>query len=589
MNSIKQNLTQALSAVWKTYSDKDLAIKLQVPEHSSFGDYSTNIAMVGFPQVTDKFKSPAALAEQIKFELEKNPQLKQLISAIKIDGPGFLNFFLSEKYLAQNLQEFLQTDAVGLHTDVSGKKITVEFTDPNPFKEFHIGHLYNNIVGESISRLLEAQGAQVRRVCYQGDVGLHVAKSLYGILQQLKTKNLELRTLEEKSLEERVKFLGEGYALGAKTYEEDSQAKEEINELNKKVYEHDPSINELYQKGRKWSLEYFERIYKRLGTKFEDYYFESEVGNKGVELVNEHLKDGIFEKSEGAVIFPGKKYGLHNRVFMNSLGLPTYEAKELGLAPLKYKDFPYDQSIIVTGNEINEYFRVLLKALSLINPDLAEKTNHISHGMVRLKSGKMSSRTGNLLTGEWLLDEAKRELVAAYPDISDEVAEQVALAAVKYAMLRGSIGKDVLFDFKESINLQGNSGPYLQYTYARTRSVLHKAGMSNFPAAAGSSGSRDKFQISNVKLKVEDEELTLLRSLIHFPEIVEDAGTQYAPHLLGAYLFNLAHGFNEFYQKNPILNQEESVTQFRLALTQAVGKVIKQGLYLLGIPAPEKM
>lgn len=269
----------------------------------------------------------------------------------------------------------------------------IEFTDTNPFKEFHIGHLYSNIVGESLSRLLEAQGANVRRVIYQGDVGMHVAKAVWGFMQNLENKSgqdlvLRIANLEEKSLHEKIKFLGDAYSYGSRAFEDDSQAAEQIKVLNKKIYDKDIEVMPAYNVGREWSLKYFETIYARLGTKFDNYYFESEVGPEGSKIVKEYQLKGIFEESDGAIIFPGEKYGLHNRVFINSLGLPTYEAKELGLAPRKYKDFSYDMSVIVTGNEINEYFRVLLKALELIYPDIAVKTKHISHGMVRIPEGK---------------------------------------------------------------------------------------------------------------------------------------------------------------------------------------------------------
>jgi arginyl-tRNA synthetase len=227
----------------------------------------------------------------------------------------------------------------------------------------------------------------------------------------------------------------------------------------------------------------FETIYQRLGTQFTDYFFESVVAEYGMQIVKEYLAKGVFENSQGAVIFPGKKYGLHDRVFINSLGLPTYEAKELGLAPEKARRWPYDRSFIITANEINEYFKVLLCALQQVRPDLAAKTRHLSHGVVRLPEGKMSSRTGNILTGTWLIDEAKQRLehiiTANHPDWSegerDTVAEQVAVGAIKYALLKGALGRDIAFQFETSLSFEGNSGPYLQYTAARADAVLKKS------------------------------------------------------------------------------------------------------------------
>ncbi|KKQ40583.1 MAG: Arginine-tRNA ligase [Candidatus Levybacteria bacterium GW2011_GWB1_37_8] len=430
---------------------------------------------------------------------------------------------------------------------------------------------------------------------------MHVAKAIYGIFHlchaefisasQILENNI-LKQFQDDTLNKRIKFLGEAYAFGAKVYEEDEKAKREIEQLNKKIYDKDPDLMPLYEKGRQWSLEYFETIYKRLGTKFDFYYFESIVGINGLKLVQEylqkgppasldakHLRAGVFEKSQGAVIFPGKKFGLHDRVFINSLGLPTYEAKDLGLAFKKYNDFKFDQSISVTGNEIIEYFKVILAALKQIDPELAAKIKHLPHGMVRIPTGKMSSRSGNIVTGEWLLDEAKKLLKSKFSEMMEEVLEQVAVGAIKYALLKSSLGHDIEFNFEESINIQGNSGPYLQYTFARTQSVLRKTANNQQLT------TNKKLEVSSQKLEVE--ELILLRTLNKFPEVVETATANFAPNLVCNYLFDLAQKFNLFYQKHKIIGSEQE--DFRLALTAGVGQVIKTGLNLLGIEAPEKM
>lgn len=543
---------------------------------TTHGDYATNVAFL----LAKKLKmSPMEAASMLANDLAED--MPESLTKVEVAAPGFINLTLSDRYLIEKGESLLKGTSAPLLTQFSGKKIMIEFTDPNPFKEFHIGHLYDNIIGESLSRLLEATGGEVRRVSYQGDVGLHVAKSLYGI------KKLSEEMPDESSpLKERAKFLGKAYALGSSSYEEDESAKQEIIEINKKVYEKDSDIIELYQKGRQWSLDYFETIYERLGTTFWRNYFESEAGPIGLALVKEYVAKGIFKESDGAVIFPGEEYGLHTRVFINSLGLPTYEAKELGLAPTKYKDFAYEQSIIITGNEINEYFKVLLKALSIIAPDLAEKTLHISHGMVRLPEGKMSSRTGNVKTGEWLLDEAKERASQKIKEVTqkesrvleskeDETAEIVGVGAVKYALLKSSIGKDIEFNFDDSVSFEGNSGPYLQYTYVRTQSVLEKAG-----------GQFDSMQ-SEYNLNSEERHLLIL--LNQFDDVVISSAESYSPSTLCTYLFELAQAYNLFYQKHTILTEEGDTKAFRLSLTTVVGKTLKNGLLLLGIKSPEKM
>lgn len=570
---IKHKTKKAIDEVLKDLGVQELEYTVDFATNLEHGDITTNVALLLAKPLT---KSPREIAETIKNKMENDKSKMENIDSVDVAGPGFINFWISQEELIKNIQQIAsEKEKFGASNNLSEKKMMFEFGDPNPFKEFHIGHLYTTTIGESLSRLAESQRATVWRACYQGDVGMHVAKAIWGLLWIKKNKREDLGLWRVKSLSAKALLLGEAYARGSMAYEEDSNAKEEINTLNKKIYERsDQEINKLYDAGKKWSLEYFDTIYKRLGTHYEKHYFESEVGEIGAELVRKYIGD-IFIEDQGAIIFPGKKYALHNRVFINSLGLPTYEAKELGLAPTKYADFPYDTSVIITGNEINEYFKVLLKALSFINPDLSEKTHHLGHGMVRLPSGKMSSRTGNVITGEWLLDSAKQNIMANYPEMDSETAEMVAVAAVKYALLKSGIGHDVEFSLEQSISLEGNSGPYLQYTYARTQSVIRKAGTNNY-------------ELITNNYEFEQEELALLRFLVRFPDLVAEAAESFSPNLICTYLFELAQKFNLFYQKHSILEGGEK-KEFRLALTLAVGQTLKNGLYLLGIQSPEKM
>lgn len=579
MKRAKEHILSKLKPILKELTLLDLSdndINLD-PASEKFGDYTTNVAMQAFKvvrspnlptppyysrKIAAKAGSTIELADKIKAAFVHPDGVVEKIDVIK---PGFINFWLSEDYLKGLLKA-----PVTPSQSLKGKKIMVEFTDPNPFKLFHIGHLYSNIIGEAISRLFEASGTHVKRVNYQGDVGLHVAKSIWGIQKEMKQNHEDLKAWKAKPLEIRIQFLARGYTLGNKAYEEDENTRKEIIGINKKIYEKDKSIEEIYEKGKKWSLDYFEKIYKRLGTKFERYYFESEAGQIGLNLVKEYLKKGIFEKSEGAIIFPGEKYGLHNRVFVNSEGLPTYEAKELGLAPTKYKDFPYDKSIIVTGNEINEYFKVVLATLSKINPGLASKTVHISHGMVRLSGGKISSRLGNIISGESLLDGVKSKIKENFKDMDDDTAEKVTIAAVKYALLRMRIGKDIDFDINQSISLNGDSGPYILYSYVRTQSVL-----ANAPT---------KLLSNKINGVLKEEDIIVLRLLNKFQDIVADSVSNFAPNILCNYLFELSHKFNLLYQKHRILNNSS-----RLKITRVTGEVIRKSLTILGVEAPQRM
>lgn len=559
-------------------------ISLEHPEEFSNGDYSSNIAMVLSKALS---KNPREIAESIVVEINKN--LPEEIQKVEVAGPGFINFYLSKNFFENKTKEIIsEKENFGKNKNLNSEKTIIEYTDPNPFKEFHIGHLMSNAIGESISRIVESNGAEVIRACYQGDVGLHVAKTIWGV-----KKMIEEDPAIEKSFLGNIFGLGKddslwgkAYAYGAKNYESDEIAKKEIVEINKKVYlKNDVEINKIYDVGRKASLDKFEKIYKILGTKFNEYFFESETTDFGRKVVEENLEKGIFEKSEGAVIFRGENYGLHTRVFINSEGLTTYEAKDLGLAKIKYDRCSYEKSIIITANEQSDYFKVLLKALELIYPDLAKKTKHISHGMLRLPSGKMSSRTGDVITGEFLLGEIKNLVLEKVkdremsPEEKDEVSSIVSVGALKYSILKQTAGKDIIFDFDKSLSFEGDSGPYLQYSYARARSILRKAEAEEIKTT----------WTSSVEVKDNLEITELEKMMYQFPEVVERAGDEYSPHYIATYLIELSSSFNTFYAKGKIVDKEDINSSYKVALTEAFTIIMKNGLNLLGISAPEKM
>ncbi|MBI3638482.1 arginine--tRNA ligase [Candidatus Wolfebacteria bacterium] len=555
-------------------------VEVFAPENEGHGHYSTNIALRLAKPLK---KNPLIIAEEIVKKLRLITHYSLLITRTEIAPPGFINFWLSQEALDGELKKILKLkENYGSLDNWKNKKVMVEFTDPNPFKEFHIGHLYSNIIGEALSKIFEANGAIAKRANYQGDVGLHVAKAIWGMKEKMKSGKMSLAQLEKRNLDYRLRFMGEAYAKGNRALEENPRAKLEITELNKKIFLLDKEIKDLYKKGRKWSLEYFDRIYKRLGTKFDFYYFEREAGKAGFDLVKENIKKSIFIESEGAIVFPGEKYGLHRRVFINSEGLPTYEAKELGLAPQKYKDFPYDLSVIITGNDIVDYFKVLICALKQINPRIGKKTKHFAHGMVRLPSGKMSSRTGDVIRGEDLMNEVKKrvfKIVKSSKEViakdREKTAEIVAMGAIKYSLLKASLGSDTIFDFEKSLSLRGDSGPYIQYTYARLKNILRKA---------GTKPKKIDFQL----LETETEK-NVIRQLIYFPEVVMRAGERYETNIIADYLFKLANTLNAFYEKEPILKVKKPLRENRLNLIIAATIVLKNGLHLLGIESPERM
>ena len=533
------------------------SIDFDRPATFYFGDYTTN-----FPLAFAKSRGldPKECATKITNALlqNKHPYIEHAEAA----GPGFINIRLSRDFFIKELEAIFSNARYGSSDVLKNKKVFIEYTDPNPFKEFHIGHLLSNAVGESVSRIVEFFGAEVKRANYQGDVGLHVAKAVWGMMHN-------------------ETDLGKAYAHGAIAYEKEEQVRKEIAELNKKIYEKsDHKVNILYDLGRQKSLKEFEKIYALLGTKFDFYFFESVTGELGKKLVLEYLKKGVFHESEGAIVFRGEESGLHTRVFITREGLPTYEAKELGLLKLKYDAYPYDFSIIVTGNEVKEYFKVVLEAIKRMFPGMAEKATHVTHGMLRLPSGKMSSRTGDVISAESLIDEVKKQLKDKVEKSEhllvnkNETLTQIVIGSIKYSILKQDASKDIVFDFEKSISFVGNSGPYLQYTHARCMSILEKA------KEAG---------ISKDVSAYTRETPNIVRALIHFPEVVEKALKFYAPHYIATYLYELAQEFNSFYAEKQIIDKKDETSPYKIAITSATGQVLKNGLYLLGISAPEKM
>lgn len=531
---IKQELENLVSKALKSLNLEGVKFVVEHPADSKMGDYSTNIGI--------KLREHK---DQIFEYIQKHKPDE--VERVELVGPGFINFYLSKKFFSKSLKAILKNKNFGFDQSLSGQKILLEHTQPNPFKEFHIGHLMNNVIGESLSSLLKSGGGEVRVASYHGDVGLHVAKAIWGRMQ-------------DASLS-----WGEAYALGDKSYEAN---REEIAVINKKIYEKsDEKLNKLYEVGRKMSLESFEKMYARLGSNFDYHFFESESGPIGKVLVEKNLGK-VFERSEGAIVFKGENFEpkTHTRVFLNKDGLPTYEAKELGLAELKLKKWKYDKSVTVTANEQDSFFNVVEVAIGEVFPKLKAKLKHVSHGVLKLPTGKMSSRTGSIITAENLLEEVKEKTKGK---------EDVAIGAIKYMILRQAVGGDIVFDIEKSVSTEGDSGVYLQYAHARANSILEKAGFwKHFKAkhfAKTQSGTRE-----------------IERILYVFPEVVSRSREDLAPHHLITYLTELAGSFNNFYAHEPVLdNSPES--SYRLLIVQAFKVVMKNGLTALGIKAPERV
>lgn len=587
-NELLEALKKAASAAGVEVSSAS-AVNIDFPESLEHGDFTTNVAMVNAKKLSI---SPRALAEKIVAEFEKTKPAS--VEAVNIAGPGFINFKIKDEVFAKEVLNPAKAAKATKDARKKPAKILIEHTDPNTFKPFHIGHLMANAIGESLSRLVSFSGADVTRICYPSDIGLHIAKSIWAIKKCERGASAATDIPADTApVIERTAFLGKMYAEGTATYEADPQAKKEIDALNVAIYEKsDKAANIWYEKGRKWSLEHFELLYKRLGTQFDEYIYESEVAPIGKSIVEKFLDKGIFEKSEGAVVFPGEKYGLHTRVFISAIGLPTYEAKDIGLNVTKFQKHPEaEKSIIITANEQNDYFRVLIKALSCIDENVGAKTKHIGHGMLRLPSGKMSSRTGKVITAETLIDDIKALVVQKIADRkftpaeADEVADMVAIAAIKYTILRQAIGGDVIFDSAASISFEGDSGPYLQYAAVRAGAILQKAADEGI-GTANAVGAADG---KNVATKLPEKVGDLEKLITRFSVVAERACTEYAPQHIAGYLISLASTFNSFYASQMIVDKKNPLSPYYVAVTKAFRQTMIDGLDLLGIKVPKRM
>ncbi|MCE9585378.1 arginine--tRNA ligase [Candidatus Nomurabacteria bacterium] len=571
---MKQQIENLIKeALKKLDINEEMNFVVEHPEDLKNGDYSTNVAMVCAKKLKMK---PIDLAEKLIAELYEDTNEKGIVGVdtIQIAGAGFINFYLTREFFSDYVKDILHKgEDWGKNEVLSGKKVMVEYTQPNPFKPFHIGHLMSNAIGESVSRIVEFSGAKTIRANYQGDVGPHIAKAIYGMYKAGAPAD------ESAPASVLAQYIGECYSKGSDLYDNDQEAKKEIDIINKKVYDRsDAEINKIYDWGRKVTLEAFEEIYKILGTKFDYYFFESEMAPIGEKIVRANVPN-VFEESEGAIVFHAEKYNpkLHTRVFLTSQGIPLYETKEIGLTMIKFEKENPDISIVDTAIEQGEYMKVVQQAIALMHPELEKRMKHITHGMMRLASGKMSSRKGNVITGESLLRDSMDVVLEKIQDrdFTEEekkkVSEIVGVSALKYSILRSSLGSDIIYDFEKSISFEGDSGPYLQYSAMRAKSILVKAG--------------------EIKKASEiPEQISELEKIIYrFPEVVVHSYEELEPHHIATYLTALASSFNSFYAQTQILNSEDKYSPYYISLTKSFLTTMQNGLWLLGIKLPERM
>lgn len=527
----------------------DVEVNLSRPD-PQFGDYSTNVALQLAKQVGD---NPRKIAEAIAEKLSETNEYE----AVEVAGPGFINISLG----TDALLELTRHEPMPQR---AGQTVVAETNNPNPFKAMHIGHAMNAIVADTVANLLALDGARLHRVSYHGDVGLHVGKSMYSLLKFAAGDSAKIADIPEH---ERNEFMSKMYAEGSAAYKEDAAAKVEIDRLAAESFAPaDALYKQIYELCKKWSFDEIDATVKRLGNIPTEYRFlESAADARGVEIVK-HNTPAIFKQSDGAYMFEGSQYGSFDNVFVASNGRGLYAARDLGLMQLKQELFHPDKSYIVTGAEQGPYFKGIIAAAGLVDPAMKDQTVNIPTGLVKLTTGKMSSREGNVITIGWLFDEFKKAIETR----GGTADEAIIAGALRYQFLKVKIGSDVVFDISAAVSLTGNTGSYLQYAHARARSILTKI---------------DGTVVIPSDVRAEDRQL--VRKLGEYAEVVDLAKKLLEPHHICNYLFELAQEFNRYYEKNQVVGSDHEL--HRAGLVALYADTLSAGLACLGIVAPDSM
>lgn len=548
---------------------------IETPEDENFGDYSSNIALVASKILK---KNSYDLAQELIGKLEVGGQQLGIIEKVEAVKPGFINFWISKDYLFSQLKQILeQKEKFGSKSQNLNKKVIVEYSSPNIAKPFTVGHLRSTIIGCAIANLLAANGWKVYRDNHVGDWGTQFGKQIYAI----KTWG------DEKKIEQSENPVKDLVALYVRFHEEaakNPELEEKAREWFKKLENGNIEARRLWKKCVDWSLKEFKKIYQELGIEFTENnglgYSEAFFEDKIQPVIKELREKKLLRESDDAelVFFPKDKFP--PLMILKKDGTTLYATRDLATDKFRLEKYGKDVLIInEVGNEQSLYFKQLFEVEEILEWIKDGQRIHKKHGLYRFKDEKMSTRKGNAIWLKDVLREAKKRALNLSSEKTSEIAGKVAIGAIKWNDLKRTSEQDIVFDWDEILNMQGDSGPYIQYAYVRTQSVLHKT--SNNKQLT----TNRKLEVSGQKLEVE--EVSLLRALSKFPEIVELAGEKFAPNILCNYLFDLAQKFNLFYQKHKIIGSSQE--DFRLMLTAGIGQVLKNGLNLLGIEAPEKM
>ena len=590
---LKDKVIEAVRTLWEQEVDEKL-VQIQMTRREFEGDKT----VVVFPFTKMSKKGPEATGEELGRFLTDNISEVSGFNVVK----GFLNLTISDGFWLNSFNQAAANAQFGFQpvTDQS-ELVMIEYSSPNTNKPLHLGHIRNNLLGYSLSEIMKANGYKVVKTNIVNDRGIHICKSM---LAWQKMGNGETPQSSGKKGDHLV---GEYYVKFDKLY------KKEVGELvasgmnEEEAKEKAPSINEAREMLRKWEAgdeevrslwrtmngwvyEGFNETYKLLGVDFDKIYYESETYTKGRDEALRGVKEGIFEQMDDTSVWADlTAEGLDRKILLRSDGTSVYMTQDIGTAQLRFRDYPIDHMIYVVGNEQNYHFQVLSLLLDKLGYKWGKDLYHFSYGMVELPNGRMKSREGTVVDAD--------DLVAGMIDVARQVSAElgklegysteekeniyriVALGALKYFILKVDPKKTMLFNPEESIDFNGNTGPFIQYTYARIQSVLRKAEASGvvIPAAVGDA-------------ELNEKERSLIKSITLFPSVVKDAGSNHSPAVVANYIYDLVKEFNQFYHDYSIMNEPNEMSRgFRLALAKVVGNTVKNGLSLLGVEVPERM
>ncbi len=579
---------KAITALYKI----DLPLE-QIVLQETRKEFEGQITLVTFPVIRLSKKSPEQTGTELGEYLKK--QVKEIASFNVIKG--FLNLSINDTYWIKQLQQHILKSDYGQFKP-NGQKVMVEYSSPNTNKPLHLGHVRNNLLGYAVAQILTAYGYEVIKVNLINDRGIHICKSMLAWTLFGNNETPESSGLKGDHL------VGKYYVIFDKEYKKQIEELQNAGQTEEEAKKNAPLIRQaqelllqweagdeqvitLWKKMNSWVYAGFDKTYKKLGVDFEKYYYESDTYLLGKDIIEEGLTKGVFfKKSDGSVWIDLTADGLDEKLVLRADGTSVYITQDLGTAQLKYNDYQMDQSIYVVGNEQDYHFKVLFLILKKLGKTWANGLYHLSYGMVDLPSGKMKSREGTVVDADDLIDEMittackRTEELGKIDGFSEEEKQElyrmIGLGALKYFLLKVEPKKRLLFDPNESIDFQGNTGPFIQYTYARINSILTKAHYVQHDA--------------NHSTSLTAVERDLLVTLIKYPTIIEASAKEHSPAHIANYIFELAKLYNKFYHEEPILKAEDtSVKQFRLHLSAGTASVIKKGMQLLGILVPNKM